>query len=142
MKVQELNKVQLEELKQRYYTEKNENVSYGELADIDNLVSDKEIFEEYEGIEFTEDDFFSSENLTDELLNNDYTEEITQNSDLGHGEILDIAKLLIYYCKENLKEDIFINGYTQYKDNYEDLCKILKDLQNNIVEHNKIGGNF
>ncbi len=138
MKVQELNRVQLEELKQRYYTEKNENVSYGELADIDNIVSDKEIFEEYEGVEFTEDDFFSSGNLTNELLNNDYAEEITQSSDLGHGEILDIAKLLIYYCKENLKDDIFINGYTQYKENYEDLCKILKDLQNNINEHEKI----
>lgn len=59
MKVRELNRKQLEELKQRYYTEKNENVSYGELADIDKLVTDNEIFEEYEHIEFCEEDFFS-----------------------------------------------------------------------------------
>nr|DAG70237.1 MAG TPA: hypothetical protein [Caudoviricetes sp.] len=59
MKVRELNREQLEELKQRYYTEKNENVSYGEFADIDKLVTDNEIFEEYEHIEFCEEDFFS-----------------------------------------------------------------------------------
>lgn len=60
MKVKELNRNQLEELKQRYYTEKNENVSYGELADIDNLVSDKEVFEYYKDVDFVEEDFFSS----------------------------------------------------------------------------------
>ena len=46
MSVKDLTREQLIELKQRYYTERNENVSYGELADIDNLVSDDEIFEE------------------------------------------------------------------------------------------------
>lgn len=91
-----------------------------------------------EEVEFTENNSFNSEDLTDELLNDCYAKEITQNSDLGHGEILNIAKLLIYYCKENLKDDIFINGYKQYKNNCEDLCRILKDLQNNIIEHDKI----
>ena len=59
MRVQELNENQLEELKERYYIEKNENVSYGELADINNLVSNEEIFREYEHINFVEEDFFS-----------------------------------------------------------------------------------
>ncbi len=59
MKVSELGRTQLIELKERYYMSKNENVSYGELADIDNIITDKEIFEQYEGIEFVEDDFFS-----------------------------------------------------------------------------------
>ena len=59
MKVNELGRTQLIELKERYYISKNENVSYGELADIDNIITDKEIFEQYEGIEFVEDDFFS-----------------------------------------------------------------------------------
>ena len=57
MSVKELTREQLIELKQRYYTERNENVSYGELADIDNLVSDNEIFEEYGHITFVEEDF-------------------------------------------------------------------------------------
>ena len=59
MKVSELGRTQLIELKERYYISKNENVSYGELANIDNIITDKEIFEQYEGIEFVEDDFFS-----------------------------------------------------------------------------------
>lgn len=58
MSVKDLTREQLIELKQRYYTERNENVSYGELADIDNLVSDNEIFEEYGHIIFVEEDFF------------------------------------------------------------------------------------
>ena len=57
MGVKDLTREQLIELKQRYYTERNENVSYGELADIDNLVSDNEIFEEYGHITFVEEDF-------------------------------------------------------------------------------------
>ena len=57
MKIEDLTREQLIELKQRYYTERNENVSYGELADIDILVSDNEIFEEYGHITFVEEDF-------------------------------------------------------------------------------------
>lgn len=59
MQVKDLSKNQLEELKQRYYTERNENVSYGELANIDELVTDEEVFEEYKDIDFVEEDFFS-----------------------------------------------------------------------------------
>lgn len=58
MKIEDLTREQLIELKERYYTERNENVSYGELADVDNLVSDNEIFEEYGHITFVEEDFF------------------------------------------------------------------------------------
>ena len=76
--------------------------------------------------------------LNNELINNVYAYEITQESDLGHSEILDIAKLLIYYCKENLQTEIFINGNEKYNDNYKDLCNILNNLQKNIEEHNSI----
>ena len=65
MSVKELTREQLIELKQRYYTERNENVSYGELADIDNLVSDNEIFEEYGDITFVEEDFFCTSGKED-----------------------------------------------------------------------------
>ena len=65
MSVKELTREQLIELKQKYYTERNENVSYGELADIDNLVSDNEIFEEYGDITFVEEDFFCTSSKED-----------------------------------------------------------------------------
>lgn len=59
MSVEQLNREQLTELKEKYYIENNDNVSYFELIDIDNLVSDKEIIEAYQGIVFVEEDFFS-----------------------------------------------------------------------------------
>lgn len=61
MTIEELNKEQLTQVKQNYYTqkqaEKGEGVSYGELSMIDTLVSDSEIFEEYQGVEFVPADF-------------------------------------------------------------------------------------
>lgn len=58
MSVNELTRNQLIQLKQHYYFENNESVSWYELANIDELVSDEEIFEEYDYITFVEDDFF------------------------------------------------------------------------------------
>lgn len=54
MTVKELTREQLEIVKQRYYMQKMDEesgagVSYGELAAIDTLVTDEEIFAEYEG---------------------------------------------------------------------------------------------
>jgi hypothetical protein len=64
MTVQELDREQLIELKQAYITEKNDEVgegtSWGELADADDIISDKEIFVRYDGYTFTNDDFFCS----------------------------------------------------------------------------------
>lgn len=59
MMVTELNREQLEQLKQSYMTQSNDcGISYGELADADNLISDSVIFEYYDGINFGEEDFF------------------------------------------------------------------------------------
>lgn len=58
MKLQDLNREQIIQLKQRLYCERNENASYGELAEIDNLVSDEELEEEYGDIYFVDEDFF------------------------------------------------------------------------------------
>ena len=58
MKLQDLNREQIIQLKQRLYCEKNENASYGELAEIDNLVSDEELKEEYGDTYFVDEDFF------------------------------------------------------------------------------------
>ena len=64
MTVYELDRDQLTELKQNYYTqlldERGESPSYGELADIDDYVSDEEIFDEYAGTDFVPDDFACS----------------------------------------------------------------------------------
>lgn len=59
MSVYELSKNQLIELKQNYLCEVQENVSYGELCDADDIISDEEIFNEYGNVEFSEDDFFN-----------------------------------------------------------------------------------
>ena len=59
MSVYELSKNQLIELKQNYLCEVQKNVSYGELYDADNIISDEEIFNEYENVKFSEDDFFN-----------------------------------------------------------------------------------
>lgn len=59
MSVFELSKNQLIDLKQNYLCEVQKNVSYGELCDADNIVSDEEIFSEYGNVEFSKDDFLS-----------------------------------------------------------------------------------
>lgn len=58
MSVKELSREQLIELKAMFYAENNNNVSWGELANVDELVSDETIFNEYSGTIFTNDDFF------------------------------------------------------------------------------------
>jgi hypothetical protein len=68
MNVHELSREQIDELKQSYLTEKmdaeGETPSYGELADAPQDITDEEIFERYEGTEFSNDDFVCScENL-------------------------------------------------------------------------------
>lgn len=61
MNVRDLTRDELIELKQRYYTDHcNDSPSYGELADVDALVTDEEVFEEYADVDFVEDDFFSN----------------------------------------------------------------------------------
>lgn len=58
MSVRDLPREALQELKERYYMDKFDNeLSYGEIAAIDDLVSDEEVFDEYDGTTFTEDDF-------------------------------------------------------------------------------------
>lgn len=64
MTVYELNRDQLEELKQAYLTEmflKNDDEpSYGDLAEADDRISDDDIYEAYSHVDFVPDDFFCS----------------------------------------------------------------------------------
>ncbi len=58
MNVKELNRAQLLQLKANYYEDRHpDGVSYGELADVDSLVTDDEVIEAYSGVTFVEDDF-------------------------------------------------------------------------------------
>lgn len=57
MSVNELSEEQMLQLKQNYICSSRKNVSYGELADADNLVSDSYIEEIYGSTDFVEDDF-------------------------------------------------------------------------------------
>ena len=65
MTVSELSNDQMLELKQDYLTQhllevEERTPSYGELADADNIVDDAIIFEQYDGVVFSEDDFACS----------------------------------------------------------------------------------
>ena len=65
MTVYDLNRDQLVELKQNYlslWIDGYEPVSYDVLMNADELIPDETIFEAYEGIFFTENDFFCSAN--------------------------------------------------------------------------------
>lgn len=60
MNVKELNRAQLLQLKANYYEGQHpEGVSYGELASVDELVSDEEIIDAYDGVNFVEKDFIN-----------------------------------------------------------------------------------
>ncbi len=60
MKVRELDREQLQQLKQNYLTHvvnKDEGTTYYDLSEADSLVKDEEVFSYYENTEFSEDDF-------------------------------------------------------------------------------------
>lgn len=57
MSVYELDRMQMECLKQRHVMVAGYDLSWGELANIDCIVSDDEMYREYEGVVFYEDDF-------------------------------------------------------------------------------------
>ena len=57
MTYDELNRDQILALKQNYLVRTQNNVSYNELAEADNLVSDEELEQEYKNVNFVEEDF-------------------------------------------------------------------------------------
>lgn len=56
MKVTDLNREQLIQLKQRMYMDR-QWPSWSGLAEVDGLISDEEVFEEFDGTDFVEEDF-------------------------------------------------------------------------------------
>lgn len=67
MTVFDLTRDEKRELKSRYLAEKEDkDLSYGELANIDLLVSDSEIEDVYADTYFSPDDFFCNEGISEE----------------------------------------------------------------------------
>lgn len=63
MKVKDLSREQLQQLKVMYldnklYEEENRSISYGEIIAIDEIVSDRLMYKIYAGYIFTSEDFF------------------------------------------------------------------------------------
>lgn len=60
MKVQELTRYQLLQLKQTYLCQLMQDPPLGTLVDADKVIPDDIIFDYYAGIDFVEDDFSST----------------------------------------------------------------------------------
>lgn len=58
MTLKDLNREQKIQLKESILTERNNNVSFGELIIADDLVTDEELENYYSGVNFVEEDFF------------------------------------------------------------------------------------
>ena len=58
MNLKDLNYEQKHQLKQSVLTERDNNVSFGELVNADELVTDDELEERFGGTEFVKEDFF------------------------------------------------------------------------------------
>ena len=58
--VRDLSRDELIELKQHMLCENEQSPSYGELADADEIITDEQVFEAYDGVTFHPDDFFSN----------------------------------------------------------------------------------
>jgi hypothetical protein len=56
--VRELTRDELIQLKQHVYNILNPSVSYGELAAVDELISDEEVYKMFASVAFVDDDFF------------------------------------------------------------------------------------
>ena len=59
--VRELSRAELIELKQAILSETEGPLSYGELADADQLITDDQVFSRFDGTEFSTDDFFCNQ---------------------------------------------------------------------------------
>lgn len=66
MRVTELNKGQLHELKTVYLFDikcHDESIDWYDLANVNDIVSDDEVFKYYNDVEFTNDDFLFSREM-------------------------------------------------------------------------------
>lgn len=58
MGVQELNREQMICLKQSILCDRDTTTDWLSLAQADNIISDEEVYNKYNGVVFTEDDFY------------------------------------------------------------------------------------
>ena len=112
MKVKELSREQLIELKQNYLSTLNKDCSYMDLADADEKVSDQKIFEVFGDTEFVPDDFFSSKER----------EEVTYEQFVEDLKVLrnDSSKIFQYLTiNEDDCSNYTLGLHTTYFDDFE-----------------------
>lgn len=119
MTVQELNRMQLEELKQAYATEmcseKGEDISYGELADAINI-PDEVIYEHYNVYDFTNDDFFCTANAVWVSVYRDTIEPHIESDNVTN--ILTTREIAEQYYEEEIKPN-FGKDEIEWNDTYD-----------------------
>lgn len=126
MNVRELKKEQLQELKMHYYDEilrdtEDRSISYDEMVNIDEIVSDERIFNEYSGYMFSDDDF--SPVINEQPL-------FVINDEIMEGDPLRLETELKLELIKQLQE---MNG-----SNFEDTCENMRrlaDVFEEIEEH-------
>lgn len=129
MRVRDLNREQLEELKQHYYCESH-NTSWDDLVNIDTLVSDEEIFNEYSMVEFCNDDFFCSTGCDE---NESYDDMVKEIDDLiikrwNEYNPSDLNNIIIRLIQNH---GVYMNEQSYYIDYLIDDLKALKEVNNN-----------
>lgn len=113
MNVRKLNKAQLIELKQRHLIEKMKNISLEELLGVDSMVSDEEIYKEYECVCFTNDDFFCSMEEDEDIessrymSNNEYIKSLLaiKNNDWAREHFKELGvDMILEFTKQEVEE--------------------------------------
>lgn len=124
MNVRELSREELTELKCNYYqdmkAQEGEGVSYGELAEIDELVSDEEVFAEYDGTAFVKDDFFCNQVNEEE-------------------KVVDICENCVFRYKNSHRCNRFVGSSiggrdwlgSDFKDSKNNTCKYFEEGKSN-----------
>ena len=125
--VRDLSREQLNELKQSYKTqlEQNCDFSYEELVNSENIPDDV-IFEHYDGIIFTDDDFFCTSNNKDEE-NMDWKENFYEKL---NNEMKDFRESYNSMEVIQIYNDYYIIGF------YETIFELLESdyVENDYIE--------
>lgn len=108
MTVRDLNQNQLDELKNNYFYSHldNDNSSQCDGYDFSYDIPNEVIYQEYDGIEFTEDDFFCSknnDNIIEDLANKWYEDCLRYNIPISPSDVKDIIEDLIKTKKSKEK---------------------------------------
>lgn len=124
MKINELNRQQLQQLKTQYYDEilqetEGRGISYGEMFEIDNIITDEKIKNEYAGYIFTKEDFFTESEENWKMTRKvNYKKRFSRNGTAYNQTIkidFDLAFAFNKYIDE-IKEEVMTHFYYTNED--------------------------